>query len=140
MSPIEIRNDIVGFWKTNFTTVPTEYIGFDFDESKRDSTFVQFSIGFGDSYAVGKGNSSNSNVVSRDTGMIRCVVKVPLLKNKRKVGDIEALTIASEIKELLEYKRYGSQNSIVNRTGTIHNIGVVDEYYNVAVSVPFTET
>jgi len=122
-----IKDTLTQHWFDNYSETETEYENIKF-VGDRSQPFVKFSVGFGKSFSIIKGDGTKT----RHTGMVRVTIRVPVLK-----GTKEAYRLADISADILERKRIGT---VTTRQASLHEVGVDDEYFILVVSIPFLDS
>lgn len=125
MNVLEIRDELIKYWRDNFTTTPTEYPNSPIPDTLKDKPYVSFEIDFVNGQTVIQGDGT----VTRHWGNIFIIIRVPVSSGSR-----AAYSLADEALRLMERKRIGS---LTTRAGTIDDLSRPREQFGMLVSIPF---
>ena len=128
MNVLEIRDELIGYWRDNFKMLPTEYPNTPFPDHLREKPYVTFDISFVNGQTVLNGDGSST----RHWGNIFVFIRTPVSSGSRTAYDA-----AREVLDKMERKRIGS---IVTRAGTIDDLSRPREQFGMLVSIPFHTT
>lgn len=123
------RAAIEGRMQANFSALPVRYANVDFKQPK-DAPWVAFDI------LTGRGEqvSLNSRPLNRYAGVIQATIHVP-----EETGTAVARGHADSIEAVFRNRQFsaGASGSIVTRTPYVTDLGLLDGWYRLAVSVNY---
>jgi len=130
-TPLEIRDALMGYWFSNYTSHYTYYPNTNPNDIPEHEPWLSFDIRFTTSETIIKG-TANGGTLTRHRGVVFIEIHTQPLTGTR-----TPYNIATEVCNLMERKRIGG---VVTRNANIQELSLDSNYSILVAEIPFLST